>query len=625
MTTTEKPAVFREGYRYTVKWRTESVSVRCYLRLIVYLLQGRIKIEDRDSEREIPFCNPRPAQRRMIQKCLKQALKRKPQKVIGAKYRRAGISTISEFIMWFRGMIWRRRGATTIAHTADAADEIFTLARYIHQQHPILMGSTLQEQEAWVRYCQRMSAQRVYHEHSQSNYSCASGIANFVKTGSTLHDTHITEYSKYMNTSGQDKKAIRSVLNAMSQTREDTLVILEASGQGSDGDFPQRCKSAEKGEGNFELVFVPWHEDETLLEDEDEIPDGGLDPAPDGYELLLMKRYNITEAQLLWRRKKLADDFAGQSYFDNPPEFGWDYPACLDDLFSQKAGRIYLPFSRDRHVPREDNVAKFYPLPPEKYRFLDWNFSESTPATCIFVAVDRDAPPELIVFPACENFISEHLNYSRDKHGQPQKMNNHACDAFRIGVTTLNLRCRVIVYKEIYVYGCKSPTEFCRRIHKASGWYHPRGDKGVDLRAYRPGPNADLFKKPGVADRAQPGMINDFRSWGIPLVASRALRGATKGSAKGEVEDGIDRVLVLMEADSSYKLEGPTAHETALESAQKKMNREMGLGRRRTLNKKEKAAVKREYPQPEPESDFIEGPSRSMIAVANRMLRRPRP
>lgn len=613
-------APFREGPRYTVRWKTESILYRSLLRCCVYALQGRAEIEDRDGDKPIKFCNWRVGQVHLMRQYLSKARAHEPCRVLVPKYRRHGISTAVQFVYWFHGLIWNRRNAVTVAHKDEATIDIFKLAKNLHAQSPLAYlkydpenwkyGCAVPDkwQQAWRRRTQKLVDQ-ANHDHSESSYTCTSGGGNFAKSGATTHFLHVSEYAKFMSTSAQDATQMQSLVNSMSQTRLDTITTIESSGQGSDGDFPARVRTAISGGGTYALCFIPWSWDPTLCVDEDDIPES-IDPPLSGYELTLRDRYECTIGQILWRRGHIADHFPGSDPSNNPPSFGWDYPITPEDLFSQKEGRVYLPFNRSKHFISDEHAHKFYPLPAERRRFIDWGFSDNHAAVCIWVAIDRTKPPELVVLPGsgCESFVTEHENYARDKKsGKVLKVNDHSCDAFRIGIFTLGIRCRVIVYRVYHKYGEHSPTTLARKIHQLSGWVHKGGKDHPNLRGFKPGAKGETYQA-GVADRSEPGIIRDFRLFGIPLQPSTA--------ASGEVEDGINRVLVLMEGGVTYELDKQGKDELLLASLKKKLDRSEGIGRPKKLTREEMRLYRRLNPQVDMEEHLTGGPSSSMVRAA---------
>jgi len=170
----------------------------------------------------------------------------------------------------------------------------------------------------------------------------------------------------------------------------------------------------------------------------------------------------------------------------------------------------------------------------------------------------------------------------------------------------LALECFCYVYRELVVW---NPMEallpkMARRIHILSGWEHESGDNNhPDLSLFRP-PSQDgeeftwggrdnderydwtgydktgklneafleaIQLGAGVADRAQYRNCLQFTKWGIPLVPHVKPPGGS--SVKGDVEDGIGMVNVLMAGETVTPSEPRSRRKTLAQRAWEKMNR----------------------------------------------------
>ena len=79
-----------------------------------------------------------------------------------------------------------------------------------------------------------------------------------------------------------------------------TIIIINSTSHGAQGVYYDLWNKAEKGEGIFKPLFVPW-----FLQDEYTLP------APDGLELTveekkIQKEYDLDEGQIYWRRITIA-------------------------------------------------------------------------------------------------------------------------------------------------------------------------------------------------------------------------------------------------------------------------------------------------------------------------------
>ena len=106
-----------------------------------------------------------------------------------------------------------------------------------------------------------------------------------------------------------------------------TEVILESTANGVGNLFHSMCMDAVKGIGDYRLIFVPWFwqdEYQTITP-----PDFDLEPDERDYAAL----YKLTPEQMLWRRRKIQDDFRGDvALFDQ------EYPATVNLAFRRVSG-----------------------------------------------------------------------------------------------------------------------------------------------------------------------------------------------------------------------------------------------------------------------------------------------
>jgi hypothetical protein len=95
-----------------------------------------------------------------------------------------------------------------------------------------------------------------------------------------------------------------------------TEVILESTANGYGNLFHRLWQSAERGESDYQAVFIPW-----FWQDEYSslVPDGFvLDEEDEAYRAA----YGLTLEQMAWRRRKVNTDFAGDVH-----RFNQEYPA----------------------------------------------------------------------------------------------------------------------------------------------------------------------------------------------------------------------------------------------------------------------------------------------------------
>lgn len=536
---------------------------------------GKCMVLDRDRPLDPEPMKPREGQILVLAAMFEKAVAGLPVKVLVAKYRRNGVSTVVQWVFHTAIRITKNRNAVTVAHTDEASEKVFQLAKIMDDPE-----NAKGENPDW----------KIERPEMRTLYECLSGAGKFVGSGSTYNYVHVSELPKMDNTTGQDQRFLLSMLNAVASMSTESIVVIEASGQGPEGTFPDRCRAAAKGKGGYAMVFLSWLEDPALRLDEDLLADD-FDPPLAGYEITLRESYGATDGQIAWRRLKMSEDFSSISFKDNPPELLWDFPVTMEECFAHREGRIYAMVTREKH----EGVVELKQLSFKAFRvrFIDWGFSKEHAFVCLFVMVDPSKPPQLMISPKCPKLWMEVEKYHRHiKTGKPIEVDDHALDALRIGIVTLRVESFVHVYQELYItdFGSKmTPQWIAREIHRLSGWKHPSGDPDhADVSDFQPPTKRHLFEM-GVADRSRPGDISQYIDWKIPLQPSRPI--AKDKKRFGEVEDGISVLQRIMGGNIFFRGRSRDTQGDTLRCAVKKIT---DHGRQKILSVDEARALEQE-------------------------------
>jgi hypothetical protein len=109
-----------------------------------------------------------------------------------------------------------------------------------------------------------------------------------------------------------------------------TEVILESTANGLGNFFHQTWRDAETGENDFVAIFVPW-----FWQDEyRKIPPRGFVPSAEEREYRDL--YGLDDAQIAWRRQKIAD-LKDESLFKQ------EYPANAAEAFQESGHDSFIP------------------------------------------------------------------------------------------------------------------------------------------------------------------------------------------------------------------------------------------------------------------------------------------
>lgn len=152
----------------------------------------------------------------------------------------------------------------------------------------------------------------------------------------TIHHIHGSEVASW------DRAEELMVGLAPSLTpSKDSWMILESTAKGIGGFFHKTWKGAEKGENNFEPVFLPW-----WLADEYTVGPDSLDYKAieagdlDEEEFILRDKFHVGTAHLAWRRQTIRNDAGGSVEW-----FHQEHPSTPQEAFLV-SGRPVFPMAK---------------------------------------------------------------------------------------------------------------------------------------------------------------------------------------------------------------------------------------------------------------------------------------
>ena len=125
-----------------------------------------------------------------------------------------------------------------------------------------------------------------------------------------------------------------------------SIIIINSTSHGAQGVYYDLWNKAEKGEGIFKPLFVPW-----FLQDEYTLP------APDGLELTveekkIQKEYDLDEGQIYWRRIKISETSSST--------FKQEYPFTAEESFIQSGSSVFSKETLDKYLPMAPESVREY-------------------------------------------------------------------------------------------------------------------------------------------------------------------------------------------------------------------------------------------------------------------------
>lgn len=528
-----------------------------YLRWFISAIKlGYIVVQDRNPENDLVPMVPREAQKQLLHSCLSQADMQQPIRQLVPKARREGISTIIQALGVFLCANIPRFRALTVAHTDEAAKEIFSLAKLIVDNMPDAQVASV-------------SAKEITFSNG-SVYACTTAGGKGVKRGATVHFLHLSEVASYQSVSGMDTRALNALLNTVALSSS-TFVFMESTGEGPSGQFYKRCMSAMEnggtGKDGYRLCFLPWFIDDEYVAEP--IPNETFNT----YEQTLKHEFKLRDDQLWFYSRKRNEAVSGgnQEFY-----FRREFPSRLMECFTGASGLVYQSFS-------EKNIAQIAHPPHEGgityYRSVDWG-ETIDPFVILWLWHNPKGKPLLTVDPSCKDLIRELQTYAYDdKKDYPRDEDNHGPDAIRMAVVTYGLSGHVHVYRSLYIENAASRgLDGCARsMHLLSGWRLPGMDEHgsgrsdeMDLKKFQPDPIVGEMYDSTVADRSRPMLISMMTRYGIPMIPHTKPHSLDK--TKGEILDGIALVNRLVIGASYLDAPKENRMKSALERALASVN-----------------------------------------------------
>lgn len=503
-------------------------DMRIWLRRFAAALRaGDIYVEDRKSSRVMPMI-PRKAQLSLLRKMMEMADRGQPIRIIVPKARQEGISTfVQDIYDWLCEYIPNYR-AITMAHTHEDTAAIFRKAKVCYENLPgdrdaVVTGTTIR----WP---------------NGSEYRARTAGSKAIGRGDTFQLMHFSELAYCERVAGMAAEAITSAINTVPREPH-TIVIIESTGDGPAGAFYDRCMDAQNPDNPFEVLFLPWYDDDEYRE-----------TPPDGWEVPddlrgLQSEYSLDISQMYYYHlKRLENKSRSGNVSSSDAWFRREYPSTLMDCFMAATGRVFPDFG-ERHIrdlgePRGDGW--------KIYRGFDWG-QTTDPTVCLWIAHDASKPPGLIVHPGCINTIRELQAYRMDeKTDYPKDKDNHTVDAARYVIVSARMTGLVYIFKEYYKYDSAAIRldGVAREVHAMTGWYVPEGSE-MQIGAATPGPDAYLIED-SIGGRDQPMYMSMLSNWGIPCHGQSKPIEVPGVRQRGEILDGCMLVSVLIGGTTKF-------------------------------------------------------------------------
>lgn len=210
-----------------------------------------------------------------------------------------------------------------LAHLDDASDNLFNMAGRFHENCP--------------EFCKpstgHANAKQLSFDKLDSGYKVATAGSKAVGRSDTIQLFHGSEVGYWPNADEHFAGIMQAVASGPG-----TEIILESTANGIGNVFHALWKRAERGESEFEPVFIPWFWHEEYSTE----PHPDWHPSPEWEEY--GKCHRLRPGQLYWAFVKNRDLVvtAGGDASRPSPKFKQEYPATANEAFETSGENAFI-------------------------------------------------------------------------------------------------------------------------------------------------------------------------------------------------------------------------------------------------------------------------------------------
>lgn len=239
------------------------------------------------------------------------------------KGRQVGISTYIGGRFYWR--ISHKFGvrAFILTHLDIASDNLFGMAKRFHENCPPLVRPETG----------KANAKELSFSALDSGYKVATAGSAEVGRSETIQFFHGSEVAFWPNAANHSAGIQQAIADV-----PDTEDIRESTANGIGNAFHASWKAAERGESEFEAIFIPWF----WHEEYQRAPEGTWVP-PDAWRDYA-DAYKLTPAQTYWAYLKNRDQcvLAGGTPEEPCWQFRQEYPANADEAFQSSGVEAFI-------------------------------------------------------------------------------------------------------------------------------------------------------------------------------------------------------------------------------------------------------------------------------------------
>ena len=237
-------------------------------------------------------------------------------RIIILKARQQGLSTYTGGYLYFSVSQKSACKAMVITHHADSTRALFDMTKRFHEHCPDIL-------KPHTKYSSR---REMNFDVLDSSYVVATAGGDSIGRGETLSHVHASELAFWQKSTALDN------WNGLTQAVPNspgTAIFVESTANGATGIFADLWRGAVDGSNGYVPVFIPWFTD---VEYREKVPEN-FERTPDENDLA--KLYDLDDAQLMFRRRKIAQN--GLDLFRQ------EYPSEPDEAFLTTGRPVFNP------------------------------------------------------------------------------------------------------------------------------------------------------------------------------------------------------------------------------------------------------------------------------------------
>jgi len=290
-----------------------------------------LKIYPKDASLGLVPLKVNSAQERIVKEFNRQMKEQGYVRLIISKYRQAGFSTISSALIFHRSLFYSNTKAVIISLDRPTTESIFSMSQTFWENLPEDIQPTLD----------KSNVREMSFANNGSKYRVFTAGADNPGRGTTNNALLCDEAAFFQS----GEKVLAGLFQSIALNKG-SIIIVNSTSNGAQGVYYELWNKAEKGEGYFKPLFVPWY-----LQDEYRLK------APEGFEKdseeeELAKKYNLDNDQLFWRRIKISET--------SSMLFRQEYPFTAQESFIQSGKGVFDAEALDKYLPVDPESIREY-------------------------------------------------------------------------------------------------------------------------------------------------------------------------------------------------------------------------------------------------------------------------